>query len=109
VLAIIEEAGSASTSNIIQAYNIIRITNQANREQLAELTGSQKWVEQSLLFLVFCADLKRAENACLLEKKEMVSGFTEQLIMATVDVSFCCWTCNYCRKIAGAWRCFYWH
>jgi hypothetical protein len=47
-------------------------------------------VEQSLLFLVFCADLKRAENACLLEKKEMVSGFTEQLITATVDVSFCC-------------------
>jgi hypothetical protein len=44
VLAIIEEAGSASTSTsiIIQAYNIIRITNQANREQLAELTGSQK-------------------------------------------------------------------
>jgi hypothetical protein len=42
VLAIIEEAGSASTSNIVQAYNIIRITNQANREQLAELTGSQK-------------------------------------------------------------------
>lgn len=58
-----------------------------NRKQLAELAGSQTWVEKCPLFLVFCADLKRAENACLLENKEMASGFTEQLIVSTVDVA----------------------
>lgn len=87
VHAIIEAAGAASTSNFIQAYSVIRITNMANRKQLAELAGSQAWVENSPIFLVFCADLKRAENACLLEGKEMVSGFTEQLIVSTVDVA----------------------
>lgn len=87
VLSIIDAAGSAATSNFIQAYSIIRVINKDNRKQLAELTGSQSWVEDSPLFLVFCADLKRAENACLLENKEMVSGYTEQFIIATIDVA----------------------
>ncbi len=87
ILSIIDAAGSAATSNFIQAYSIIRVINKDNRKQLAELTGSQSWVEDSPLFLVFCADLKRAENACLLENKEMVSGYTEQFIIATIDVA----------------------
>lgn len=87
VLSIIDAAGSAATSNFIQAYSVIRVINKDNRKQLAELTGSQSWVEDSPLFLVFCADLKRAENACLLENKEMVSGYTEQFIIATIDVA----------------------
>lgn len=87
VLTIVEAAGSAATSNFIQAYSVIRVTNKASRKQLSELAGSQTWVEESPVFLVFCADLKRAEDACLFENEEMVSGFTEQLLVATVDVS----------------------
>lgn len=87
VYAIIEAAGRAATSNFIQAYTVIRVTNVKTRKQIAELAGSQIWVETSPLFLVFCADLKRAQNACFFESKEMVSGFTEQFIIATVDVS----------------------
>ena len=57
------------------------------RKQIAELAGPQTWVERSPLFLVFCADLKRSKSACLYENKEMVSGYTEQFIVATVDVA----------------------
>jgi len=39
------------------------------------------------VFLVFCADLKRAQTACHYENKEMVSGYTEQFIISTVDVA----------------------
>ncbi|MCG6202595.1 oxygen-insensitive NADPH nitroreductase [Psychromonas antarctica] len=87
VHAIIEAAGSAATSNMIQAYSVIRVLDKGNRKQLAKLAGSQTWVEQCPVFLVFCADLKRAENACFFENKEMASGFTEQFLIATVDVS----------------------
>ncbi len=87
VHSIIEAAGSAATSNFIQAYSVIRVTNKENRKQLAELAGCQTWVEKSPLFLVFCADLKRAEDACLFENKEMASGYTEQFLIATVDVA----------------------
>lgn len=87
VLAIIEAAGKAATSNFIQAYSVIRVTDKKNRKQIAELAGSQTWVETSPLFFVFCADLKRSKEACLFENKEMASGYTEQLIIATVDVA----------------------
>ena len=87
VYAIIESAGWASTSNFIQAYTVIRVKNKEIRKQIAELAGPQSWVETSPLFLVFCADLKRSQGACIYENKEMVSGFTEQFIIATVDVT----------------------
>ncbi|WP_299977242.1 oxygen-insensitive NADPH nitroreductase [Desulfobacula sp.] len=87
VHAIIEAAGWASTSNFIQAYTVIRVKNKETRKQIAKLAGPQPWVETSPLFLVFCADLKRSQGACIHENKEMVSGFTEQFIIATVDVS----------------------
>lgn len=87
VFAIIEAAGKAATSNFVQAYSIIRVTNKKNRKQIAELSGSQTWVETSPLFIVFCADLKRSEDACFFENREMASGFTEQFIIATVDVA----------------------
>jgi nitroreductase len=34
VLAIIEAAGIAATSNFIQAYSVIRVTNKKNRKQI---------------------------------------------------------------------------
>lgn len=85
--AIIESAGSAATSNFIQAYSIIRVTDQENRKKLAGFAGGQTWVEKCPVFLVFCADLKRAELACEVENKEMDSGYTEQFLVATVDVT----------------------
>ena len=87
MIAIIEAAGSAATSNLIQAYSVIRVMDKENRKQLAKLSGSQTWIEKCPVFLVFCADLKRAENACLFEDKEMASGLTEQFLVATVDVT----------------------
>ena len=85
--SIIESAEHAATSNFIQAYSIIRVTNKENRKLLAEFSGSQPWIEACPVFLVFCADLKRAEDACTIEKKEMDSGYTEQFIVATVDAT----------------------
>ncbi|HIC47007.1 MAG TPA: oxygen-insensitive NADPH nitroreductase [Methylophaga aminisulfidivorans] len=87
VREIIEAAGWSATSNFIQAYTVIRVRNKQTRQQIAELAGSQSWVETSPVFLVFCADLKRSQAACDYESQEMVSGYTEQFIIATVDVS----------------------
>ncbi|GLS89503.1 NADPH-dependent oxidoreductase [Psychromonas marina] len=85
--AIIEAAGAASTSNFIQAYSVINVTNNITRQHLSELAGGQKWVLESPIFLVFCADLKRAQSACEFENINMDSGYTEQFMVSTVDVS----------------------
>jgi nitroreductase len=84
---IIEAAGWSATSNFVQAYTVIRVRQETTRQKIAELAGGQSWVENSPVFLVFCADLKRSQSACDLENSEMVSGYTEQFIIATVDVS----------------------
>ncbi len=87
VREIIAAAGWSATSNFVQAYTVIRVRQQSTREAIAELAGGQSWVETSPVFLVFCADLKRSQSACAYEKSEVVSGYTEQFIIATVDVS----------------------
>ena len=87
VSAIIETASCAATSNFIQAYSVIRVRDEQTRKQIADLAGPQRWVEESPVLLIFCADLKKADVACHYENKAMASGFTEQFIVATVDVS----------------------
>lgn len=87
VRTILEAAQCASTSNFVQACTIIRVNNPRTRAEIAELAGPQPWVAQSPLFLVFCADLKRSAQACAMHDMEMVAGYTEQFIIATVDVA----------------------
>ena len=76
---------SAATSSFIQACTVIQIEDSSKREKLAEYAGNQKYVRTAPVFLVFCADMKRHELACNMHNEEMLSGFTEQFITATVD------------------------
>lgn len=87
VKAIIEAAQSASTSNLIQAYTIIRIDDENSRKKIAKLAGEQKYIEECPLFLMFCADVSRHKLACDMNGKEMVQGYTENFITATVDTA----------------------
>lgn len=76
---------AAATSSFIQACTVIQIEDNTKREKLAEYAGNQKYVTTAPVFLVFCADMKRHELACNMHGAEMLSGFTEQFITATVD------------------------
>jgi nitroreductase len=87
VAIILKAARYASTSNFIQAYSIIRVNNPELREKIAVLAGNQIWVRECPLFLVFCADLKRSEQACQMQNTNMLKGYTEQFIIATVDAA----------------------
>ena len=76
---------SAATSAFIQACTVIQVEQQAKREQLVELAGNQPYVASAARFLVYCADMNRLKIACDMHDAEMLSGFTEQFITATVD------------------------
>lgn len=82
------EAGqAAATSNHVQAYSVIHVTHPGNRDTIAELAGGQGYVASSGAFLVFCADMKRPTDAAEAAGARVVRGMTEQLLVATVDVS----------------------
>jgi len=87
VKTIVETAQCAATSNHVQAYTVIRVTDMVMRNKIAELSGGQPWVAQAPLFMIFCADLNRLEKACRIHKKEMAQGIAEQFIVATVDTA----------------------
>ena len=78
---------SAASSSFIQAYSIIRVTDQSVREKIAEAAGGQKWIVEAPEFLVYCADLKRIELACVQQEQGKLEGHTEHFLAATVDVA----------------------
>ena len=84
---ILTSAQCAATSSFVQAYTIIRVEDQQNRQAIAKICGSQPWVIDAPVFFVFLADLNRLEAACRKHGKEMADGYMEQFIVATVDTA----------------------
>lgn len=84
---LIDAGQAAATSSHVQAYSVIHVKHPGNRESIAELAGGQGYVASSGAFLVFCADMKRPTDAAEATGARVVRGMTEQLLVATVDVS----------------------
>ena len=76
---------SAATSSFIQACTVIQVTDASCREKLCEAAAGQVYVKESPVFLVFCADMQRHQLACDMHGADMLSGFTEQFLTASVD------------------------
>ncbi|MDQ7735494.1 oxygen-insensitive NADPH nitroreductase [Halomonas sp. SpR1] len=87
LLELIQAGQGAATSSHVQAYTVIHVKNQANREQIAELAGGQGYIATCADFLVFCADMKRPTEASERTGANVVRGMTEQLLVATVDTA----------------------
>jgi nitroreductase len=76
---------AASTSSFIQACTVIQVEDRDRREQLVELAGNQPYIASAARFVVYCADMNRHKIACDMHDADMLSGYTEQFITATVD------------------------
>lgn len=85
--AILSTAQQASTSSNMQAYSVIGITDKDLRRELAKLAGNQAYVEESPVFLVWCADLYRWEQAVRRHYEGEMPSTTENFIIGTVDVA----------------------
>ncbi|MCM3631041.1 oxygen-insensitive NADPH nitroreductase [Paenibacillus glycanilyticus] len=85
--AILTAAQQASTSSNMQAYSVIGITDKELRSELAKLAGNQAYVEESPVFLVWCADLYRWEQAAKRHYDGEMPSSTENFIIATVDAT----------------------
>jgi len=97
---------AAASSNFFQAATIIRVTDQVKRVRLAELAGNQAYVESAAEFLVFCADMNRASRCCDWHGVEANTGFTEQFIIATVDVALVAQNIVVAAESAGLGICY---
>ncbi|SDD63438.1 FMN reductase (NADPH) [Paenibacillus sp. UNCCL117] len=84
--AIVSSAQMASSSSNVQAYSLIAIRDAGIRSKLAELAGNQSYVADCGLFIVFCADLQRLQEATLRHREPFHTN-TESFLVATVDAA----------------------
>jgi FMN reductase (NADPH) len=87
--AILGAAQMASSSSNVQAYSIIHIQSTKKKQQLAELCGKQKYIEECPSFLVWCADLHRLRQAYSMHgnPEEAYLDTTENMLVALIDAS----------------------
>jgi len=81
-------AQSGSTSNFVQAFSIIEITDKTLRDELSDITISSPHVKKADTFYVFVADLHR--QATILEKHHQNLDSLknmESLMVATIDTT----------------------
>lgn len=95
--SLIDCARAASSSSNIQCVSIIRVTDSAKREQLAEFAGGQAYVAQAAEFLVFCADFNRHQQI----KPDARLGFTEQTLIGAVDSALMAQNCLLAAESLG--------
>lgn len=86
--ALLTAAQSGSTSEFVQAYSIIEITDSQLRQQLSDITISSGHVKKADTFYIFVADLNR--QATILQKyHQSLDGIKnmEALLVATIDTT----------------------
>ncbi|MBL4770008.1 MAG: nitroreductase family protein [Planctomycetes bacterium] len=82
----VEAAQCAATSSWIQAYSILQVTDEAERQTLAELSGGQTQVRAAPGFFVICGDSRRHRLLMEKEGKPFQNNF-EVFLTTVIDAS----------------------
>lgn len=87
---IITCAQHAATSEFIQSYTVIHITDEVLKKRIYEEVANQKTILNAPEFFVFCADVNRLIMAGKMNGKEAPESYvqaTETFLMASVDTA----------------------
>jgi len=103
---IISAGQAAATSSNVQGTTVIQVDDKSSREKMAELAGGQSYVVSSGAFFVFCADVKRAAQACMSQGGEFSPGMTEHFMIATIDVALFAQNCVVAAESLGMGICY---
>lgn len=83
---IVGAAQSAPSSINGQQVTIISVEDRERKSKLSELAGSQRWIEEAPVFLVFCTDFNRARIAAELNgEKLVITESMESVLVGAVD------------------------
>lgn len=87
VEAVLRAAFRAPTSSNIQAYSVILVRDRETLKELYVTTGNQQHVADTPVFLAFCADLTRIEEAMRRNGKNLDDNVLELGLVSTIDAS----------------------
>lgn len=87
---LVDVARHASTSEYVQAYSVINVTDPDMRARISEEVSTQKHVKTAPAFLVFCADVHRIMHLTELHGEKVPEEFmdyTEVFLTASMDAA----------------------
>lgn len=84
---IIHAGQHAASSNFVQAYSVIHVTDQEKRTQLAELSNNPQQVLTAGAVLVLCMDFYRVKKGASLLGKDIDFSHAESLLVGATDVA----------------------
>ena len=85
---LIAAAQSAATSSNLQTWSVVAVEDAARRARLSEFAGGQKHIQQAPLFLVWLADLSRAERLGAAAGQEMAAlPYLESFLVSVIDAA----------------------
>jgi len=87
VNTILKAAFRAPTSSNIQSYSVIVVRNQETKDKLSIVTGNQKHVRTTPVFLAFCADLTRIEIAMQRHDHTIAGNNLEVGLVSSIDAA----------------------
>ncbi len=85
--AVLAAAFRAPTSSNIQSYSVIVVRDQETKDKLSVVTGGQKHVARTPVFLAFCADLTRMELAKQRYGGNLDDNNLEMGLVSSIDAS----------------------
>ena len=83
---ILETARRSPTSSNMQSYSLIVVKNPETKKRLAVLAKNQSYVESCPVFIAFCADLYRLEQACALHGVDIKRSL-ESTLVSSIDAA----------------------
>lgn len=84
---LIYTAQHASSSNFVQAYSVIQITDTEKIKKLASLANNQRQILSAPVVLLFCADYSRLQYACFKHGVTISNHNLENLLVTTIDTA----------------------
>ncbi|MBL8702135.1 MAG: NADPH-dependent oxidoreductase [Alphaproteobacteria bacterium] len=85
---LVAAAQSAATSSNMQTWSVVAVTDPALKAAFAQIAAKQKHIEQCPLFLVWVADLSRAERLGKAEGTPLEAlPYLETFLVASIDAA----------------------
>ncbi len=85
--AVLRTAFRAPTSSNIQSYTVIVVRERETLQKLSVVTGNQKHVADTPVFLAFCADLTRIDYALMKHQHNFNDNNLEVGLVSSVDAA----------------------
>lgn len=85
--ALLNAAFRAPTSSNIQTYSVIVVRDQAVKDALCPITGGQPHVKAAPVFLAFCVDLTRIEQAMIERDHNLDDNNLEIGLVSSIDAA----------------------